>query len=378
LFKAFYAGGSDSILAAAATADAAAEAAAVDVEGHGDQTQAADARTQQQAQHSFDITHLCQTFATDPQIQAFAQVLQAANTAAAAVGLQGPAHNSSSRFLSFCSGALYECVVQEKTGSLTAYLQLYALTHRVCSLVDAAATGMPMQQHKPWGCSGHCSYTAVLGCAPPAGYGLLLQDLTMALSYYSSSIAVAAGMCRTAMHTGPAVGGSDSSMQQQQQEVDMLMWQPLLQPGFCNSLITTLMQFWRAANVLPATPPSSSSISSGAADEVSMVSKYIAAGSSSAATAAAAAAESAGRGDAQQQRIGQRLLAGCLAALQLPAAVQLQGLKAALLRQKQQQGRKPDIAAVLQLLSGPGGGSLGQEVPPGSLVVLAAALQAAL
>lgn len=380
LFKAFYAGGSDAMLAAAP------DSAAGDDE--------------QQQQHSFDITHLCQTFAADPQIQAFAQVLQAAtvsNQLTAALAPPSSSNSSSSRrFLSFCSGALFECVVQEKTSALPAYLQLQAVVHEVCALargtaVDTAAaagvgsSGMPSS-------SGSSGIGGVLGCVAPVGCGLLLQDLMMSLAYYNSSTAVAAGMCRTAMHGGlaaaAAAAGSGSGDMSQQQggaaEVDVLMWQPLMHPGFCSSLQTTLMQHWRAAHALPRSLPlgsSSSSSSDGGSSSdtsTSMLSRYIAAGSISGATSAVSEGVAGGDNSAAaaaalgSQARQQELLAGCLAALQLPVAAQLKQLQA-VLQQQQQHGRKPDIAAVLQLLAEKGG-ALGQEVPPSSLMVLAAAL----
>lgn len=174
-------------------------------------------------------------------------------------------------------------------------------------------------------------------------------------------------------------------------EVDMLMWQPLLQPGFCASLFTTLMQFWRAAGVLPQElgPSGHSSDASSAApgDGVagagagSMLSRYVTAGSI---RAAAETAQAPGASDGQCVQLQQereQLLAGCLAALQLPAAVHLQQLRAALSDQHQQspqgegelQGRA--AAAVLALLTGPQGCAAVQDVPARSLMVLAAALR---
>jgi hypothetical protein len=403
LFKAFYAGGSDDILAAAAGGGSDDAAAAGDDEGDVSQETASSkgAQQEQRQQHSFDITHLCQTFAADPQIQAFAQVLQAANAAAAAAA-GGKRSKASSRFLSFCNGALYECVVQEKTGTLPAYLQLHALVQQVCALAlvagqpaDAAGDGSGSNRMRRLllgasssGGSGGSGGSAALGCLAPVGAGLLLQDLMLVLHHYGSSMAVAAGVCRTAQLRG-AQGAAGGSMQQRElAEVDMLMWQPLLQPGFCTSLFTTLMQFWREAGVLPQELGHSSYASSAdrgdsvsGAGACSMLSRYITAGSI---RAAAETTQAAGTGDRQCVRLQQereQLLAGCLAALQLPAAVQLQELRASLSDQHQQsmQGegelKAQAAAAVLALLTGPQGCAAVQDVPARSLMVLAAALR---
>jgi hypothetical protein len=408
LFKAFYAGGSDDILAAAAVeggSDAAAAAGDDEIDGVQLTASGKGVHQEQRQQHSFDITHLCQTFAADPQIQAFAQVLQAANAAAA----DGKRSSVSRRFLSFCNGALYECVVQEKTGTLPAYLQLHALVQQVCASAlaagqsadaggDGSGSSSRMRRLLPGagsngGSSSSGGGSAALGGVAPVGAGLLLQDLMLVLHHYGSSMSVAAALCRTAQLRG-AQGAVGGSMQQRElAEVDMLMWQPLLQPGFCASLFTTLMQFWRAAGVLPQElgPSGHSSDASSAApgDGVagagtgSMLSRYVAAGSI---RAAAETAQAPGASDGQCVQLQQereQLLAGCLAALQLPAAVHLQELRAALSDQHQHQqspqgegelqGRA--AAAVLALLTGSQGCAAVQDVPARSLMVLAAALR---
>jgi hypothetical protein len=380
LFKAFYAGGSDSMLAAtpAGPAEAAEGDDEVSTDGADEQMGAGSSR--KAPQHSFDITHLCQTFAADPQIQAFAQVLQAANAAAAAGS--STAGSPSSRLLSFCTGALYECIVQEKTSALPAYLQLHSVVSKVCAEA-AAVAGMagsaagPQQSQAPvhLTLADSSNSSCVLGGSSPVGAGLLLQDLMMILSYYSSSGAVAAGMCGSALHSGVMLEPAGSPGQQH--EVDVLMWQPLLQPGFCSSLYATLMRFWRAAGVLPGgwsiCSNAEGSRSSGAkpsnAAAGSMLASYIRAGS---VQAAAESCTAAGRLLQPQQQ----LLAGCLAALRVPAGVQSQELRAQVLKQ-QEQVEDHGAAAVLQLLTGPYHNII-QEAPPGALLELAAALQAAL
>jgi len=401
LFKAFYAGGSDSILASAATAglQAGGDGSNSEAAAGGQQQQTATGSRQQQ--QSFDIMHLCQTFAADPQIQAFAQVLQAANTAAAAADGNSASSSSSSssrRFLSFCNGALYECVVQEKTSTLPAYLQLYSLVHRACAAaavmgpaagvagaagVSATASGTS---------SGSCSSSAaVLGAPAPVGPGLLLQDLMMSLSCYGSSTAVAAGLCRTALHrevSGAAAAGATASgaLQQQQQqhvepgEVDVLMWQPLLQPGFCNSLYSTLIQFWRAAGVVPSRSLSEVSCSNRGSLQgpASMLARFISQGKIT-----AVAAEGSAEGSVPASLLDQspQVLGSCLAALQLPPAAPLQALRVAWQQQQQQQqgqqGEVSGMGPLLQLIAGMGDVSAGQDVPPDSLMILAAALQEA-
>jgi anaphase-promoting complex subunit 1 len=380
LFKAFYSGGSSSM--GGSSAAAAAAAGAEDEETGGDD---GCQEEQQQQQGAFDIVHLCNTFSADPDIQGFAQVLRAA-TAAAAAAAQHTSSSSSSKqlrqcagglggsvavsgsaaavvpgstaaaaaaaaFLAFCHGALYECIVQEKTSVLPWYLQLYSLGHRVCAAAAAAAGSSSRGQLQHLSLLGGAGFSWGCSSLSPA---VQLQDLLLALGYYNSSVAAAAGLCRAAaVHTCSSTssrGGSASGHQQQQQEawqVEALGWLPLLQPGFCDGLWKALQQQWRQAGLLPAVQglTSSSSSSRNGLDCSSALEAYIATGSIQAA-AAAAAAGSAGTAAAAAGRteVLEQLLGSCLGMLCMPSAVDVQRACKAVLQQ-QQQGRVAAAAA---------------------------------
>jgi anaphase-promoting complex subunit 1 len=396
LFKAFYSGGSSSIGSSSSNADADLEEAGFT---GGEQ--------QHQQQGAFDIVHLCNTFSADPNIQAFAQLLRAATAAgqhanssssssssskqlqqcagglggsvaasgSAAGVVPGSSAAAAAAFLAFCHGALYECIVQEKTSVLPWYLQLYSLGHRVCSAAAAAgsrsSSGGQLPQLSLLGGAG-----ANWGCSTLSP-GVQLQDLRLVLGYYNSSIAAAAGLCRAAVvrSCSSSRGVSSAGQQQQQQQqdswqVEALGWLPLLQPGFCDGLWQALQQQWRRAGLLPAVHGLSGSSSSSSEGGCSAIEAYIATGSISAAAAAAVAAGSASAPAAAAgcAEVLEQLLGSCLAMLSMPSAAELQrACNAALQKQGKAEGAGPAADAsvwmpALAELLGPGASGLALAV----------------
>jgi anaphase-promoting complex subunit 1 len=261
LFRAFYAGGSGG---GALPGQAAGASAGDHGAGGADKEDAAAAgsaaggggssSSSQAEQRSFDIVHLCQTFAADPQVQGFAQLLQAAGRAASGAAGSGSSGgggmSAAVRFVTFCHSVLYECVVQEKTSMLPVYLQLYCQVLHACadahSLQPAAGGG----RMRPRAGAGLLLPRDAEGSAPlvpstTQGSSVALQDLLTVQALYGSSTAVAAEVCRSAVDSG--VAGSAAAP-----HGDPEPWQALLQPGFCDSLGSALLQAWRHAGVAPA------------------------------------------------------------------------------------------------------------------------------
>jgi hypothetical protein len=160
-----------------------------------------------------DIVALCNTFSASPFVMAFAKHVCASPAAAAAAaagggpGARGEARmlRAPASFFSFCHGALYECVTQEKAGALPWYLQLYCLLQALHS--GGGGMVVPAAQ----------AAAALTGGAGPA---VGLASLQLALGYYGGSLAAAAAVCADAARAGG----------------DELSWQPLLQPVFLQSL----------------------------------------------------------------------------------------------------------------------------------------------
>jgi hypothetical protein len=403
LFKAFYSGGSSSSIGSSSVAADAEDGESGEDDG---------ALTQQQQQQgAFDIVHLCNTFSADPHIQAFAQVLRAATAAgqhvrssskqlqqcagglggsvavsgSAAAAVPGSSAAAAAAFLAFCHGALYECIVQEKTAVLPWYLQLYSLGHRVCAAAAAAGDAKS--------CNGKLQQLSLLGgglgptmSGSSLSPGVQLQDLVLALGYYNSSIAAAAELCRTAAVrecSSSSRGGSAAGQQQQQQQeawqVEALGWMPLLQPGFCDGLWQALQQQLRQAGLLPSHAKGLDNSSSSSSDvvgrnQISALEAYIATGS----IQAAAAARGAGRAAAisSSNEVFEQLLGGCLAMLSMPSAVEVQRASKAVLQQQPVAAAAGGILSSLDaaLLLPALAGHLGPGLPGPALAAIAAAV----
>jgi hypothetical protein len=412
LFKAFYSGGSSSIGSSSSSngaADASEGGAAEDAGAAAQQQQ-----QQQQQQGAFDIVHLCNTFSADPHIQAFAQVLRAATAAgqrvrssseqlqqcagglggsvavsgSAAAAVPGSSAAAAAAFLAFCHGALYECIVQEKTSVLPWYLQLYSLGHRVCAAAATAAVAAAagcetkscrdqLQQLSLLSGSGFNKFGSSL--SP----GVQLQDLVLALGYYNSGIAAAAELCNAAAvracsnssSRGATASGQQQQQQQQQEawQVEALGWMPLLQPGFCDGLWQALQQQWRRAGLLPSHGFSDNSSNSDGVgkNQSSALEAYIATCSIQAAAAGDAGATAADGGTSE---VFEQLLGSCLAMLSMPSALDVQqACKAALQQQGAHAGgvaSAQDVALLLPVLAG----HLGPGLPGPALAAIAAAV----
>eukprot|EP00798_Chlamydomonas_sp_ICE-L_P020647 gene20647-27435_t len=197
---------------------------------------------------SFDIVHLCATFSVDPLVMGFAQHVKALSLLlrggdAARHGSRRGSHSQAFQrgceeqrqvdsFLAFCHSSLYECITQEKAGTLLWYLQLYCLVH---GLTAAGGTegGAGAGELSPPLAAAHL----FPGVTASTSSTLVLRGLQMARAYLNSP--VGAAPCDTG---GP--GGPVSSSDQQ-------LWSPLLDPVFVDSLWLLVEQSWKSAGFIP-------------------------------------------------------------------------------------------------------------------------------
>lgn len=282
----------------------------------------------EESHKSFDIVHLCNTFSADPQIHAFAQLLRSASSATCCKQPTG----DDGAFLSICHGALYECIVEEKTAVLPWYMQLHALVHRVCAAA-AAVAGLKRAGAAHQGIAAGTSSHSISGRFQPlplisscgaggsaAGVGTgvsltsQLQDVQLVLCYYGSSIAAAAAACRDAAANSSRMDHIPGQQQHLEAWQDhALCWLPLLQPGYCDSLWKVLLQHWRQAGLLPAAGPvvESSNWPS------SLLQQYLSAGTMQTVVGAQALGCKAG------SYLKEQLLASCLSLLGMPDAAEI-------------------------------------------------------
>ncbi|KAL0039031.1 hypothetical protein WJX77_005730 [Trebouxia sp. C0004] len=185
----------------------------------------------------FDLVHLCATFSANPFIMAFAQHFCSKPTAPPSLHHPIPQPSSSQpqesgpdvnarqqgrgasgaveELRAFCRLALYECITQEKPGSLPSYLLLYGLMQGILGADNGSG------KHKVKG------LTAGL---PPT---IALWNLKLALAYYSSSLG----------NLSDDIASRSSSGEED--------WQPLLRPSFLEALWQKLANLWQELGFQP-------------------------------------------------------------------------------------------------------------------------------
>ncbi|KAK9828929.1 hypothetical protein WJX72_002853 [[Myrmecia] bisecta] len=208
-------------------------------------------------QGSFDLVHLCATFSASPFIMSFAQRFcqEASSKTPAGPNPSGPEAadaiteglpfvNSDAspeeEFRTFCRGALYECITQEKPALLPSYLFLYCLLQGVMGPQPKDSSARNDSGGGGWGVK------ALTGGLPPT---VPLWSLKLALAYHNSTVANAtAEVYKERQRSGAEASSSDSSAD----EADT--WQPLLQPSFLEGLWCQLQALWARLAFLPAPP----------------------------------------------------------------------------------------------------------------------------